>query len=278
MIGQFAHHYRGLLRDLLRASAEPEVNRRTGVRVAMGAGGASFSLDLSDRFLPTCGVRRTHPATAAAETAWYLTGDKDATFIRRHCKIWDLFLEEDGTVANAYGYRWRRHFGRDQLKLALDALSTDPSDRRVVVSAWDPARDGLGEPARNVPCPVMFTLSLQERTNQLHSTMLLRSSDVFVGLPYDVMGHAMLMDCLAQELGARLGVATFTLAHAHLYEKHWDMAREALEQPIVQPRIVQPGWTASMVLLRPDRFVEEWKTRSADALWPAYNPRPEVIP
>lgn len=266
-----------------------ETNERTKVRVRVGRGGTSFRVDLSDGMLPTVGFRKTFPKSAAAEVAWYLQGTQDASFIRKYAPLWDKFVEPlvkredlfngdemmDGVKA-AYGYRWRRHFGRDQIRLAIEALRKDSSDRRCFVSAWDPSEDGLGELGqRNVPCPAAFTFSVLN--GELHSSLMLRSSDVFVGLPYDVMGHALLMDAVAAELRIKPGVMHVTLAHAHLYEFHWQMTMEALHQEPVLPKLQLPGWSVSQIERDPDDYVLRFAEEAKRLTWPAFNPKPEVV-
>ena len=265
-----------------------EGNARTGHRVKVGRGGTSFRVDLSNRILPTIGFRKTFPKSAAAETAWYVQGTQDATFIRKYAPLWDKFVElipvdpEDSFHGNfegvlaADGYRWRNHFGRDQLRLAIEALRKDGSDRRVFVSAWDPALDGLGAVGqRNVPCPTNFTLSVTD--GEVHSSLFLRSSDVFVGLPYDVMGHALLVDAVAAELRLRPGVLHVTLAHAHLYEDHWELTAEALRQEPVVPALQMPGWSVSQIERAPDDYVLRLAEEAKQHAWPTFNPRPHVV-
>lgn len=282
--------YSWLLQELLVSPIEK--NERTRERIHVLPGGFSFGLDLSDGLMPTPGLRKVFPRVAAAEIAWYVSGEQDTTWMTTQAPIWDKFvepLEREGVdsrgfptiepflgVKSAYGYRWRHHFKRDQLNEAISALHRDPTNRRVVVSAWDPAEDGLlAQGQKNVPCPVMFTLSITD--NRLNSTMLLRSSDVFVGLPYDVLGHALLMDAIAYELGVNLGIAQFSLAHAHLYEAHWAMAREALTQAPLVPAQPLPGWKLSEIGLARDAYVSSVKRGSEKLDWPSYSPRPEVI-
>jgi thymidylate synthase len=254
-----------------------QVNERTGRKVRVGRGGTSFRLDLSDGLLPTVGLRKTFPKSAAAENAWYVRGERDVSFIRKYAPLWDKFVEDDGlTIAAAYGYRWQAHFGRNQLSLALDALDHDPSDRRCYVSAWDPRLDGLGARGqKNVPCPLGFTLSILD--GELHSTITLRSSDVFVGLPYDVMGHALLMAAAARSLNVRLGVMQVNLAHAHLYDVHYDLARECLKQEPVVPTLWLPASTIAEIRREPDSYVLDLARRATLEVWPEYNPRPEVV-
>jgi thymidylate synthase len=273
----FCDYYRSLLATLLTQDGIEEKNERTGRTIRALEGGASFKLDLSLGKLPLCGVRRTFPTTAAAEVAWFLQGKRDITWLRKHCRIWDKFTEDDGnTIAAAYGWRWREAFGRDQIELAIEALATNPSDRRVYVSAWDPSTDGLGAAnQKNVPCPVGFTLSIVG--GRLHSTMLIRSSDVFVGLPYDVMGHAMLMGIVSESLQRPLGTAMFTLAHPHLYDSHFEAAEQALSAPVFEdePQII--GWSVGDVTDNPDGFVDAYR-RSVQALvLPQWDPKPDVV-
>lgn len=277
---EFQDVYSTLLRWLLASPVE--LNERTGHRVRVGFGGTAFRLYLGDGILPTCGLRRLFPKSAAAEVAWFLSGSRDVTWLRKYAPIWDKFVEADGTtIKSGYGYRWRRHFDRDQIGLAVDALHGNPSDRRVFVSAWDPSEDGLGAIGqRNVPCPVGFSLSISD--GSLHSSVMLRSSDVFVGLPYDVMGHALLMDAIAAELrlrglGVALGVMHVTLAHAHLYEDHWDMANEALLQRPVSPEFKLPCWPVSSIEAAPDAYVDVVREESGRHVWPAFSPKPFVV-
>lgn len=270
--------YHDLLGDLV-SSPFSEVNERTGVEIKMIPGGYSFKIDLSDQTLPVTGSRKLFPHVAAAEIAWFIRGDQDTVFLNQHgVKIWDKFVEADGkTVEAAYGYRWRYAFDRDQLWCAIEALRKNSTDRRIWVQAWDPRVDGLGAAGqKNVPCPVGFTLSLVD--GLLHSSLFIRSSDVFVGLPYDVMGHAMLMAVVAASVGAMgLGSMHVTLAHAHLYKSHYDMVDAALSQTMYPQGPKLYAWTRDDVLRDPDGFVWTYRKAAQDVAWPSYSPKPELI-
>lgn len=313
--------YHRLLEYLLIGGKE-ELNERTGSRIKAMRGGFSFDVDLADGTLPVTGSRKLFPRTVAAEVAWFLLGTQNAFFIQKQAPIWDKFVEDlrissaeldvryrdvpgalvhfddyDAEtdewkfkgVAAAYGHRWRHAFGRDQIGLAIEALLVNPSDRRVVVSAWDPREDGLGAPGqRNVPCPAMFTLSIID--NELHSTLLIRSSDVFVGLPYDVMGHALLMHALCASInrggGSPLtpGALHVSLAHPHLYESHWGAARECLgiygtsEERLTGPSLdFHPSWSVDDIVILPHGYITRVWTAAVEVEWPNYNPKPEVI-
>jgi len=284
-VDKFPRVYTDLLYQLLTTN-HSEVNERTGTKIKTLEGGCSFRLDLADGLIPVPGARRVYPKTAAAEVAWFLRGEQDTDWIGKYTKIWDKFTEDDGKVEAAYGYRWRKRFGRDQIQRACEALSKNPTDRRIFVSAWDPATDGLGEPdQKNVPCPLGFTLSIVD--DQLHSSLFIRSSDVFVGLPYDIMGHAMLMGIFAHTIqswpGAVIvpGIMHVTLAHPHLYEPHFDMARRCVcmgenGQTVSQGPLLQ-YWHLDDVTINGDDFVQAYIDADKKVSHPKYNPRPELV-
>ena len=58
-----------------------------------------------------------HPVRMfVAEQVWFLTGSRrPEESLREFTKIWDEFTNLNGVIPAAYGYRWRRHFGRDQI-------------------------------------------------------------------------------------------------------------------------------------------------------------------
>jgi len=273
---EFPLIYGGLLSQLMDSPYQ-ETNKRTKVRIKVLPSGTSFVLDLSDNVLPTPGLRKVFPHVAAAELAWFLAGEQSIGWLNKYApRIWEKFVE-DGTdgVLNAYGYRWRRHFGRDQISDAVDALKKDKSDRRVYIAAWDPGMDGLGIPSKNVPCPVGFSLYVVEDT--LHLAVTLRSLDTFVGLPYDVMDFALLLRAFACELGMKQGTLRLTAHHVHLYEDHWEMAEECLRQESVTPPLLMPRTTVLSIPFERDDYVMTLRENAAGHSWPAYAPKPEVI-
>lgn len=216
--------------------------------------------------LPISGVRKVHPHIAAAELAWMLMGTQDVAWLSRHTSIWDKFAE-DGIVPAAYGWRWRKTFGRDQIRDAMDTLANDPSSRQVYISTWDPANDGLDATSTGLPpCPVGF--SLQVTGAWLNCSVHLRSSDLAVGLPYDTMTMALLMDAIASELNLGRGLLTMQLDHAHLYEEHVP-ALEALRPWRRAAPMPFPRWSLSRIEQDPDSYVEAVKRLADGARQPS---------
>jgi thymidylate synthase len=178
---------------------------------------------------PALSLRKIPIRLFVAEVVWYLMGSqRPDDFINQFTKIWQDFTHEDGTVPAAYGYRWRHHFGRDQIASLIKHLEDEPTSRQGVVVTWDPGDDSLGSPNKklNVPCPYTFVVNIINGELNLHVTA--RSTDMMLGWPHDVAGHALIQWILAQRLGHKVGKLSATTSHAHIYENHYEQARELI--------------------------------------------------
>lgn len=200
-----------------------ELNQRTGHGVRAVAG-VTIRTDLEDDGFPLLSLRKM-PMSFIPEVMWMLSGQKDATWLSGYTKIWDAFKDDDGTVATAYGFRWRNAFGVDQIDEVVRKLSEDPSSRHGVVQIWD-ARVDLTVPQKNVPCPVMFTVNIIQGRLNLH--LVIRSNDMVLGHPTDVAGFALLTHLLAQRLNVMPGVMTTSISNAHVYENQMEAVNELI--------------------------------------------------
>ena len=134
-----------------------------------------------------------------------------------------------------------------------------------------------------MPCPVGFTLSIT--AGRLSSTLLIRSSDVFVGLPYDVMGHALLMQAVMHSVYATsgrksikgLGYMQVSLAHPHLYDCHVEMAKQALASEPCDDALIMPDWSVGRIAAFPDAYVAEVTELARHLERPTFSCRPEVV-
>lgn len=192
--------------------------------------GMHFSIDIEKEGFPILTLRKIPIKMFVAEQIWFIAGvRKPADFLRDYTKIWDNFTNPADVVTVAYGYRWRKHFGRDQLGLLVDLLKKEPSSRHGVVVTWDPATDGLSLfKKKNVPCPYTFTVNIIG--GRLHFHNIVRSNDVILGLPADVAGFALLQIILAQKLGVKPGVYSHSISNAHIYDNQYEAAKEILKR------------------------------------------------
>lgn len=219
--------YQNIIKRIMSEGIE-ELNERTGHKTK-AIPGITFSIDIEKDGFPVMTLRKNPIKSAIAEQVWFITGEKDVTFLRKFTKMWDLFMEKDGTLASAYGWRWRHHFGKDQLGKAIELLEKDPSSRHGVIVTWDPSDDGYGgTPKKNVPCPYTYTIGIIG--GRLHMHNIIRSEDMILGAPFDVLGFALLQCMIAQRLGVRPGIYTHSVSNAHIYDNHYEGAKKIISR------------------------------------------------
>lgn len=174
-----------------------------------------------------------NPAFALAEVIWIMRGRQDSRFLTYFNRELPKYAGEGSAFHGAYGYRLRRHFGIDQLDRAFSALHAKPHSRQVVLQLWDarsdlPNADG-GEVAPDVPCNVLAMLKV--RHGVLEWVQVLRSNDVFRGLPYNLVQFTTLHEVLAGWLGLGLGTHNQLSDSLHVYDDCVDHVKASL--PIV---------------------------------------------
>lgn len=220
--------YQGILREILSKGIK-EKNNRTGHETT-ALPGITFSIDIEKWGFPLLTLRKIPIKMFVAEQIWFIMGSrKPAIFLRDYTKIWDMFTNPGDVVTVAYGYRWRKHFGRDQLGKLIHLLKTDPSSRHGVIITWDPSSDGLGGTKRkNIPCPYAFSVNIIGGKLHLHN--IVRSNDMVLGFPSDVAGFALLQQILAQELNVKVGTYTHSISNAHIYDIHYTAVRELIKR------------------------------------------------
>ena len=197
--------------------------------------GLTIRVNVGESF-PLLTLRKIPLKLFIAEQIWYLMGENRPDWLQKYTRIWDDFLEEDGTIRAAYGHRWRHHFGRDQIDALVKHLKENPASRHAVVVTWDPADDGLGiDDKKNLPCPYSFTVNIAGGKLHLHN--IVRSNDMMLGCPHDAAGFALLQCILAQQLGVEPGIYTHSISNAHIYDDHFEAAEELVSREHEHPPI-----------------------------------------
>lgn len=224
---KFDKIYKKILLDIMKVKEEK--NERTG-HYTKAIPGVSFSIDIEKDGFPILTLRKQKIKSPIAEQLWFLSGsNRPDNFLQDYTKIWNDFIEEDGTLYAAYGYRWRYHFGKDQLESLISLLQNDSTSRHGVVITWDAKDDGYGgRPKKNIPCPYTFTVNIINGRLNLHN--IVRSNDMMLGCPFDVTGFALLQCILAQKLKVKVGIYTHSISNAHIYDIHYKQAKELINR------------------------------------------------
>src|SRR5262245_52276337 len=160
----------------LRACGVEEQSRYGPVLRAPGPVGTTY-LHPRERVLFNP-LRNCNHVFHLMEAIWMLAGRNDVNWLLPFNSGFKEFAEPDGLMHGAYGFRWREHFGFDQIETAINDLRDNPTSRRVVIGMWDP-RDDMGRSKKDLPCNTGLYLDI--RQGRLNMTVLNRSNDVLWG-------------------------------------------------------------------------------------------------
>lgn len=123
----------------------------------------------------------------------------------------------------------------DQLKQILNTLKTNPTDRRIILTAWNPGQLHM---MALPPCH-MFAQFYLSNDRKLSCQMYMRSVDTFLGLPFNIASYALLTHLLAHVIDADVGELTMVLGDTHVYKDHVEQVLEQLKREVRQaPKLV----------------------------------------
>lgn len=226
--------------DLLQHVLEQGVERqdRTGVGT-LSVFGHQMRFDLNEGF-PLLTTKKLHVRSIIYELLWFLQGKTNVHYLKEHgVTIWDEWADENGDLGPVYGSQWRgwrTADGRevDQLAGVIEQIKTNPTSRRLIVSAWNPGEvDRMALPA----CHALFQFYVADE--RLSCQLYQRSADVFLGVPFNIASYSMLTMMIAQVCGLGLGDFVHTLGDTHLYLNHLEQVKLQLSRdPRPLPRMV----------------------------------------
>lgn len=231
--------------------------------------------------LPLLTTKRVFLRAVIAELLWFVAGSTSSLPLSEAgIKIWDgngsreyldsvgLSHREVGDLGPVYGFQWR-HFGAeyvdaktdytgkgvDQLAEVIEKLKNKPYDRRIILSAWNPA--DLGKMALP-PCHMFaqFYVSFPKdseptvQANGDHAEVAVhvngngspkprgvlscqlyqRSCDMGLGVPFNIASYALLTHMLADVCDLTPGTFIHTMGDAHVYLDHVDALKIQLER------------------------------------------------
>ncbi len=227
--------YLDLLREVLDDGVVRDDRTGTGTRSVFGR---QVRYDLADGF-PVLTTKRLHLRSIIVELLWFLRGDTNIDYLHRHgVSIWDEWADEHGDLGPVYGSQWRSWptpDGRsiDQIAAVIERIRTEPTSRRLIVSAWNVADvDSMALP----PCHTLFQFYVAN--GRLSCQLYQRSGDLFLGVPFNIASYSLLLMMVAQACGLEAGEFVHTFGDAHLYSNHEAQAREQLtREPRRLPRM-----------------------------------------
>ncbi|MBU2486025.1 MAG: thymidylate synthase [Alphaproteobacteria bacterium] len=219
--------YHDLLRLVLDQGFDRDDRTGTGTRSIFGH---QMRFDLSAGF-PVLTSKKLHLKSIIHELLWFLKGDTNIAYLKANgVSIWDEWADENGDLGPVYGAQWRSWPAPDgttidQIANVVRQIETNPSSRRHIVSAWNPAEvDNMALP----PCHCLFQFYVAD--GKLSCQLYQRSADIFLGVPFNIASYALLTMMVAQVTGLKPGDFVHTLGDAHLYRNHFDQAHLQLSR------------------------------------------------
>lgn len=212
---------------------------------------ASFAIENPRQRWVVSRAPSINPAFALAEVVWIINGSQDAEILNHWNPLLPKFAGNTKKYHGAYGFRLRKHFGIDQLEKAYNALKNCWDTRQVVLQIWDPTSDfpdKNGKPvATDIPCNICSILKI--RDNKLEWLQILRSNDLFRGVPYNFVQFTSLQEIMAGWLGIEPGTYNQLSDSLHIYEndkkhflnqstKHTEYNTDSLCRPKIESELL----------------------------------------
>jgi thymidylate synthase len=176
------------------------------------------------------------------ELLFFLRGETDSKILEaKNINIWRgntsrEFLDkhgfthrEEGDMGPMYGYQWRRFNGDsekgDQLREVIHLLRHEKESRRILMTDYNPlqAKQGVLFPCHSI------IIQFYVEGGYLDMFVYNRSSDTFLGLPFNIASSALLLEIIAKTVGLQARHLHMTLGDVHLYKNHLDVALSQLE-------------------------------------------------
>jgi thymidylate synthase len=230
--------YLDIIRKIIEKGA-PKIDRTgTGTRAIFGE---MMKFSLKEVSFPLLTTKKVFFRGIAEELLFFIKGDTNTNHLsEKGVKIWDAhsskeFLtkrgfpnREQGDIGPSYGFQWR-HFGAkytdmnadytgqgvDQLAECIHLIKTDPTSRRIILTAWNP----IDLPMMALPaCHSLCQFFVNE--GELSCMMYQRSCDMGLGVPFNIASYSLLTCLIAHSCGLKPGEFIHSMGDTHVYENH----------------------------------------------------------
>lgn len=252
--------YLDLCRHILNNGHKKEDRTGTGT---ISVFGYQMHFDLSEGF-PLLTTKKVYLKAIIHELLWFISGSTNIKYlVDNDVRIWNEwpyeiykkssefkgesqdefvqkikndneFAKKWGNLGPVYGKQWRDFNGVDQLKNLIEEIKQNPTSRRLIISAWNPAEvKDMALP----PCHAFMQFYVSD--NKLSCQLYQRSADVFLGVPFNIASYALFTMMIAQVCGLECGEFVHTLGDAHIYLNHIDQINLQLTRtPRKLPKMV----------------------------------------
>ncbi len=227
--------YLGLIKHILKKGKSKKTR---GIADIKSIFGYQLKFDFRRGF-PILTTKVVFFRTLYRELLWFISGETNIKSLQKYkIKYWDDFADEHGDLGPVYGYQWRKwpdynggHI--DQLANVIEEIKTKPNSKAMIVTAWNPAHI---KEMRLPPCHTFFQFNLTK--GKLKLQLYQRSSDVFLGLPFNITQYALLLAMVAQVTGTEARELIISIGDAHIYKNHIEAIKEQLDRkPYRRPRL-----------------------------------------
>jgi thymidylate synthase len=230
--------YLELLDDILSNGVQKGDRTGTGT---LSVFGRQYRHNLQDGF-PLLTTKKVHFKGIANELIWFLNGDTNTQWLKENgVSIWDEWADDNGDLGPLYGEQWTSWPTKDggtinQIDYVVNCLKNNPNSRRILFHGWNVEYlpDESVSPQENVkqgrmalpPCHLLYQFYVAN--NRLSAQLYIRSSDSFLGLPYNTTSLALLVHMLAQQCDLDVGEVIVTTGDSHIYSNHIEQVNTQL--------------------------------------------------
>ncbi|MDP1766736.1 MAG: thymidylate synthase [Methylotenera sp.] len=195
--------------------------------------GRQLRHDLSTGF-PLLTTKKLHFKSIANELIWFLSGNTNIEWLKSHgVSIWNEWATENGDLGPVYGKQWTAWPTKDggsinQIDYVIETLKKNPNSRRILFHGWNVEYlpDESISPQENAkqgkmalpPCHLLYQFYVAD--NKLSAQLYIRSSDSFLGLPYNTASLALLTHMIAQQCDLIPHEIIISIGDLHAYSNH----------------------------------------------------------
>ena len=249
--------YLDMCRDILENGSKKDDRTNTGT---ISIFGYQTRYNLEEGF-PLLTTKKVFMKGIIHELLWFIKGDTNIKYlVDNNVRIWnewpyeifkksadynaesleefvkrikedDAFAKKHGDLGPVYGKQWRNFGGVDQIEKLINDIKTNPTSRRLIISAWNPSEvSNMALP----PCHAFMQFYVND--GKLSLQLYQRSADVFLGVPFNIASYSLFLMMVAQVTGLKPYEFIHTTGDTHIYLNHLDqinlqLSRETKKLP-----------------------------------------------